>query len=447
MSKAYNLSLLASRNNLGNAGDVFTSTGPDTIPNLSPLSARVTQLNGIQQIPNRIGVNKSTGVVTISAQPSLSELDVPGWDKGQNIDQWSTLQYYLSATAFSNRKIPASAVYVDNNLPIVNSGTNWQGCVLHPNGNVYLVPNQLGPGVIGVYNPTNNTYTYHGNYTTSGLPDYYGGCLGTDGKIYLSPEANTIFRVFDPSSNTMSSIGNIGTTALEKFVGAITGPNGKIYYIPFRQTMSIVFDPSNNTFATIGSFTEGGTSLSKHYGGTLAPNGKIYLNNSSTTLLKIIDTNNNSVQTINDSAGFFTCLAPNGKIYLLGASNSSLNTLVRVLDPNNNSISIIGTLPGGVFADSGYSGGVLSPNGKIYMIPQNNSYFIVIDPSNDTVSSFLTFAGTTWTGVSKYEGAVTLPNGDIFAGTDGATKPIILRFLLNNKWNMNVCTNPFFNKN
>jgi hypothetical protein len=81
------------------------------------------------------------------------------------------------------------------------------------------------------------------------------------------------------------------------------------------------------------------------------------------------------------------------------------------------------------------------------MIPQNNSYFIVVDPSNDTVSSFLTFAGTTWTGASKYEGAVTLPNGDIFAGTDSATKPIILRFLLNNNWNINVATNPFFNKN
>jgi len=444
MSNATNLALLG-LSGFGNAGNVLTSTGETTAPAFSASGVGVREIRVVNQVLSRLGVNRSTGNVSVSALPDISEIDVPSWVNGGHISDWSTLQYYLSAVAATNTS-PASAVYVDNNLPIVNSGSNWQGCVLHPNGNVYLVPNQLGPGVIGVYNPTNNTYTYHGNYTTSGLPDYYGGCLGTDGKIYLSPEANTIFRVFDPSSNTMTSIGNIGTTALEKFVGAITGPNGKIYYIPFRQTMSIVFDPSNNTFATIGSFTEGGTSLSKHYGGTLAPNGKIYLNNSSTTLLKIIDTNNNSVQTINDSPGFFTCLAPNGKIYLLGNSVSSLNTLVRVLDPNNNNISIIGTLPGGAFADGGYGGGVLSPNGKIYMIPQNNSYFIVVDPSNDTVSSFLTFAGTTWTGVSKYEGAVTLPNGDIFAGTDGATKPIILRFLLKNNWNLNVATNPMFNK-
>jgi hypothetical protein len=65
-----------------------------------------------------------------------------------------------------------------------------------------------------------------------------------------------------------------------------------------------------------------------------------------------------------------------------------------IVDPTNNSVTTYGSFPG----TSAYVGGVLDPNGKIYFIP------------------FLATIGR----------AVCLP--------------------LNNNFNINVCTNPMFNK-
>ena len=155
----------------------------DTLDVISLSSCRSTQLSGVSafagigklQSGNRIGLipTTGTGVVTISARTSISDFTASDWTNGSHISQWSNLSEYLSAVAESNSRIKATDVFLDNNLPVVNSGFNWQGCVLHPNGNVYLIPNQVSPGVIGVYNPANNTYTYYGNYTTSGFADYY----------------------------------------------------------------------------------------------------------------------------------------------------------------------------------------------------------------------------------------------------------------------------------
>jgi len=177
MSNAYNLSLLASRNNLGNAGVVFISQGNDIAPSLGPLSAGVLSLSGINQLTSQIGVNKSTGVVTISAEPHLCELDVPGWDKGQHITQWSTLQKYLSATALTNSTIPASAAFVEyfGTVPGFGGAQNYEGGTLAPNGKIYCFPENATTALL--IDPVTNTITTFGGFPGGALSNKFQGSV------------------------------------------------------------------------------------------------------------------------------------------------------------------------------------------------------------------------------------------------------------------------------
>ena len=266
MSNAYNLSLLASRNNLGNAGDVFISQGNDIAPSLGPLSAGVLSLSGINQLTSQIGVNKSTGVVTISAEPHLCELDVPGWDKGQHVTQWSTLQKYLSATALTNSTIPASAIYIEQ-YGSFSGNYAYAGATLAPNGKIYFAPHNATVGAI--LDPNNNTITTYGSFP--GTTAYGSATLAPNGKIYFVPFSATVGAIVDPTNNTVTTYGSFpGNYA---YNGGILAPNGNIYFVPQNTAVGRFIDPTNNTVTTYGSFP--GTNA--YSGAPLAANGKIYL--------------------------------------------------------------------------------------------------------------------------------------------------------------------------
>ena len=100
-------------------------------------------------------------------------------------------------------------------------------------------------------------------------------------------------------------------------------------------------------------------------------------------------------------------LAPNGRIYLIPYSA----TQVAVIDPNARSVGVIGGALGG--GGGRYAGGVLAANGKIYGFPYNNSTFLQIDPATDTVTELGTLPGA-----NKWAGGVAAPNGRLY-GTQG----------------------------
>lgn len=116
-----------------------------------------------------------------------------------------------------------------------------------------------------------------------------------------------------------------------------------------------------------------------------------------------------------DNAYFGAILAPNGKFYLpQGGSRSG--SLIRVIDPIARTISVIATVAGGL-GDNDFIGGALAPNGKIYCHPYNQTVFLVIDPSNNTVTRI----GTYTSEVAKYNGSVLAPNGKIYGVADSST--------------------------
>jgi hypothetical protein len=93
-------------------------------------------------------------------------------------------------------------------------------------------------------------------------------------------------------------------------------------------------------------------------------------------------------------------LAPNGFIYML----PGLSKNVLKIDPVTDSITIIATIPipGNLFIAFG---GVVAQNGKIYCAPEDVSFVLIIDTITDTVDY------TSITGITTCIGAVVAPNG------------------------------------
>jgi len=436
-----------------NSGDVFTSRGGTGQPSFSAanVGAGVASLNFDRSGSlTRIATNTSTGVVTISAVAGRSDMRVPDWITGDHVTNFSTLQQYLSATAYSNRNISASALYWEffGSFP----GTaNIDGGVLHPNGKIYC------------------------NVTNSGLANW------------------SIMRVIDPNTNTVSTFNAAGQGSINfgSSSAPVVAPNGRIFFVPYVRTFCMYFDPSTNTFSTFAGFNAGAGNSSLMNGGVLAPNGKIYFAPFNDTVFRFLDPDAltiNAYATItgNTPSGHYygAVLAPNGKIYFA----PSYTSLFRVVDPSTNTVQVIGTITGST-NDNNYAGGVLHPNGKIYIIPGKNSVLRIIDPATDTVTAVATYSDAALIG--GWDGAVVHPNGKIYPaasnylfayidpdtyalvtlnaprpvsadsyhnGGKGIIAPNGKMYLLpfqntqalaltiptNNNFNLNVCTNPMF---
>ena len=438
MSNATNLALLG-LSSFGNAGNVLTSTGQTTAPAFSANGVGVREIRVVNQVLSRLGVNKSTGNVSVSALPDISEIAVPSWLNGGHISDWSTLQYYLSAVAATNTS-PASAGFVEY-LSVVQEYN--KGMVLAPNGKMYTAPHGAGVGTTYglIIDPSSNTISSYiativalGSLTTDA---FYGSVLAPNGKIYFVPDRVTVGALVDPLNNTVSTFGTlpafgVGTNA---FGYAISAPNGKIYLIPENSTIGRTIDPNTNTFGTYPSSNWSG-GLSYHSTAALAPNGRIYVFPNLSTLVAKIDPSNDSTTVIlsNVTNIVGSVLAPNGNIYLFPATPSQK---IIKFDPNSETVSTI--------AATNPSGGpaCLLQNGKIFYGGYSNTLAAIFDPSNETIQTICTIGGTP----PNYAGWNVTPNGKVYGLPFSTSNIICFNFLNKNNWNLNVATNPMFNKN
>ena len=223
------------------------------------------------------------------------------------------------------------------------------------------------------------------------------------------------------------------------FQGGVLAPNGKIYLIPSFSTVLYLIDPSNNTVTAYQTIVSTGSQ--QHTNGVLGPNGKIYCNPNGTSLLSIIDPDTNTYSKIVNTAlvGLGVAganVAPNGKIYF-----TPTNSIGFFLDPfNNNTIGTYSCAPV-ITGPINSFGGKLAPNGKIYFSSWTGTFFGVLDPETNTVTRL----GTVTNGA--YLDLVVTQNGKLVLIPTQATSVTAYNLLLNNNWNINLCTSPLFNRN
>lgn len=230
---------------------------------------------------------------------------------------------------------------------------------------------------------------------------WFGGVLGSDGKIYGIPYNQTDILIIDPLTNTASRslmgmkfvernqtagfaadvTWNTSLSGINKWCGGILAPNGKIYAIPYNATDFLIIDPANNT----------------------ATRSKLGM-----------DSNITSSLTLSGAAKWAGgVLAPDGKIYGIPFDSPD----ILIIDPLNNTATR--TNMTATLTDAGkWVGGALSQNGRIYAIPWNSTDVLIIDYAN--LSATRNTMGAVFTGLTKWAGGISHPNGFIYGMPFGA---------------------------
>ena len=310
-------------------GTLFTSQGSTIRPSFSAVGTIAgTGVNSIQERETsssmqlkRIDAVTTNRVVTLSAIPGLCDIQAADWTTGRNVSDWSTLQAYLSATAYSNRNISASASYIEfyGNSTVFPGSNLMDGGVLHPNGKIY----------------TNGT----------------------------SSTTWSVMRVIDPNTNSVSTFNALGQGAARygSSSAPVLAPNGRIFFVPYERTFCMYFDPTTNTFSTFAGFDAGAGNATLMNCGALAPNGKIYFAPFDDTVFRFLDPDALTIQAYATITGntpsshyYGAVLGPNGKIYFI----PSYTSLFRAVDPSTNTVQVIGTITGST-NNNNYASGVL----------------------------------------------------------------------------------------
>lgn len=437
-------------------GNVFTSRGGTNQPTFSAVNVGggVANLNFDRSNPlTRIAVNKSTGIVTVSAVPGRSDMQAADWTTGRNVSDWGTLQAYLSATAYSNRNISPSAV----NFRLFGTTRGYSNSMhVHPNGKIYIFPFDITQTTQGyVIDPDSERIiaTFFQTYYVS------RASLAPNGKFYL-PTGSTRLVVLDPSTNNINQTIN---TSPWTFGFETLARNGKFYLIQKTSTITgaVFFDPVTETTGSFSCIIDSSNTpaiFSGSYNGTvLAPNGKIYTIPYYSTCFTVIDPDTQTSSTYGFVGGYDSgttwgkvmdfeggVLAINGKIYCIPHNVGSAVPASRIgiINPDDNTTT---TFAGwvGSSASVNCQTAFLAPNGKIYTAPNQDSFVVIIDPDTNTTTKLVPSIGFP---SLQAQGGVMHPNGKAFFVPYYTTSIGVMDLRLNNNWDINVCTNPMFNK-
>jgi len=252
-----------------------------------------------------------------------------------------------------------------------------------------------GIGSVGVKSiDTNDTSTYK----------WQGACFVPGVGIFCAPSGSPNILIIDTYSDTYTLTGDFGTSGNKYHSCCFDPVSGKVYFIPASATQILVLDTLDNSTYLFADFS--GTL--KWRASVLAPNGKIYCppyDNSSILVIDPIDDSTTEINVSEVTTGSLWCtitLAPNGKLYCAPRSSTG----VLVIDPTDDSYYIFNYL-----SDANqYTCSCLGIDGKIYCPPLSANSFMIIDPIDDSITYDYSISGST-----KFWGALTAPNGHIYA--------------------------------
>jgi hypothetical protein len=338
-----------------------------------------------------------------------------------NQNLWSYSGYDFNANnIFPQQSVDISAIVLND----TTSTYKYAGGVLAPNGKIYCIP--LVANNVGIIDPNTNTIDTTTIPTATG-GKYLGGVLAPNGKIYCIPGSATNVGIIDPVTNTIDTT-TISMTRypdlsanLIKFWGGVLATNGKIYCSPRDVTYVGIIDPINNTFdSTSITFTRiqsGGGTL-QYPTGALGSNGNIYFCPFDATSVLRVRPTDNSLNFINVSSypsfgngrWYGAACGPDGNVHLMPYGTNavvridvSTETIIREFDISDN--------------QGWCSGAVLGLDGIIYGTPnraggtQSNNKLLFYDVLNNTGGTIVV---TTNNYTEKWVGGVLAPNGKIY---------------------------------
>ena len=330
-----------------------------------------------------------------------------------------------------NNTFPINTVTL--NPTTLPSGRPYKYPCLAPNGKIYCMPFTNAQNQYLIINTHNDTVSFK----TSSITVPAGGSVcAYNGKIYSPPlwDGNRRIRVIDTINNDSEYI--LTDIRVHGYNGCCLGPNGKIYCVPCdfpkEAPLVLVIDPRDDSLSFIPvtgvnrptNRTSGGYDLNGGigdaggddvwYGGVLGPNGKIYCMPGRGTSILVIDTINNTAQ----------CEIASLDPDITNPNRETNSALDEVGYPTRVGKFQYALSIGG--QANKYNGGVLAPNGKIYVFPGcvsnqgvpgigNLAKLMVINPVTDTI---VTPSATVPAGTRLFVGGTLGLDGKIYASID-----------------------------
>jgi hypothetical protein len=370
---------------------------------------------------SRVSNNVKTVVINSNPPPLPPSQDTQVLTNVNGVNTFSYPGYNFDGSdMFAGQSVDTSAIVLNN-----PTGYNYGGGVLAPNGRIYCMPiSATNIGIINTFNDTIDTTSISG---LTGVSKYLGGVLAPNGKIYCIPLRATNVGIIDPLTNTidtttisMSTYPDLSNTGL-KFWGGVLGTNGKIYCVPRAVNYVGIIDPITNTFdSTSITFTsaQSGVTSEAYATGSLGSNGNIYFSPYAATSVMRLRPADNSLNFIdvsnysNHGSGRWggSACGPDGNVYLMPQNNGFV---VRIGVSNETVSTVFNT---GI-NQSGYSSGAtLGLDGRIYGIPNSTTggannkllFYDVLNNTGGTITSNLPSGG------EKFYGGVLAPNGKIY---------------------------------
>jgi hypothetical protein len=161
----------------------------------------------------------------------------------------------------------------------VNTVPLYFGSVLLPDGRVVFIPN--GTSNVGIYTPSTATYS---NVTVTVSGKYAGGCLMSDGNVFMVPNLQSSNAcIYNPNLNLVSNVTGLNGTVIGgggNAAGAVALPDGRIVITPTLNNSGggfVIYNYKTGTYAAISGLPGGIMHQNSVLlgGGTLIPDGRI----------------------------------------------------------------------------------------------------------------------------------------------------------------------------
>jgi hypothetical protein len=325
--------------------------------------------------------------------------------------------------------------------------TLYEGGCLAANGFIYAIPGTIGLPVL-IINPNTDTFTTIPISPTLDTTGWRGGVFAKNGKIYCAPKGLKIL-VIDTLTNTVSTIDRPAPVYNFGYWGAVYVEN-KVIFIPHGFLFMVIdleqdeftpfyppgLAPPNPVTTTPPAIPTtspwgGGTSSNVCWaGGVLGIDGNVYtvphdqVNQNS--VLRIDPKTLTCTVAINAFGGSFFAFAggvlhPNGLIYLIprrGFSNNRsiytlgppgvYNTGTRLTTPTNTPSTSFNTI---------FYGGNMAPDGLIYCIPGTSRFINTVNSAGTVVQTIdvsSLYPNFTNANYRLWFGGVVAPNGKLY---------------------------------
>lgn len=343
---------------------------------------------------------------------------------------------YTGGTIFKNPIISTYSYFGSANAD--NNNAKYVGGVLSLNGDLHFVPYKAN---VGQKISRFGEISSYSLLVTNINGAYAGGVLNNSGIIHFAPYSATIGQYIRTNGSVFTySLSNFGR--LGSYIGGVLMPDGRVHFIPYTSITGLIVEGER----TVTTYTNTNFGFTFFYGGVLGARGDVYFvphkvgsegnryilkRDINSVITKIPITIDENLFNYQNGAYAGGVLDMYGNIHFVPYRASVGLKIDKDDNPSTYEL---------VYNDnalSKYVGGVLAHNGEIHFVPFQATVGQTVSP-NGSVSTYSIGNG--------YNGGIISPDGNIYLIPNSTKFGSIINVTSVNKFEKGFCILPYINK-